>query len=175
MTHNAGSAITIGWDNEAGAGQWSIQGPVALIWTDELGNSILDERGAAVDAQFLPALGLGGGSQLLTAVLISLFTDAVAGPDDAIPDGSADPRGWWGGAIGSSLWLRSRSKATPDLPALIKRDIETALQWLVDDDVVAAIDVTAGYQRPGMVGCEVVLKRHDGARGAIRFAKLWES
>lgn len=169
------NAITIGWDNDAGVGQWTIEGPTALIWTDENGNSILDDRGGPIDAQFTPGSGLGGGSRLFTAVLISLFSDAIAAPDDIITDGSSDPRGWWAAPIGSRLWLRTRAKATPDLPAIVKRDIEDALQWLLDDDIVAATEVTAAYQRPGMLGCQIVLKRRDGARAAVRFARVWES
>src|SRR5260363_120954 len=35
-------------------------------------------------------------SDLQIAVMISLFTDRQARPDDVIPDGSTDARGWWG-------------------------------------------------------------------------------
>lgn len=51
---------------------------------------------------------------LKTAVLISLFTDRRAEPDDALPDdlpgqpGTGNPRGWWGD------WY-----APPQLPAIL--------------------------------------------------------
>ena len=55
------------------------------------------------------------GLDLQTAMLISLFSDRQAAPGDVIPDGSNDPRGWWGdNTIGSRLWLLSRSKQTQD-------------------------------------------------------------
>ena len=61
---------------------------------------------------------------LQTAVIISLFTDRRAEPDDTLPAEASDKRGWWGDAIavqvngrtveddriGSRLWLLSREK-----------------------------------------------------------------
>ena len=35
---------------------------------------------------------LASGNDLVSAVTISLFSDRAAEPDDAIPDGSTDPR-----------------------------------------------------------------------------------
>ena len=76
--------ITTIWVVESGTGDWSISG------------------GA-----------LASGDDLASAVLISLFTDGLAGDDDIPPDGSGDRRGWWGDAgedipIGSKLWLLDR-------------------------------------------------------------------
>lgn len=110
---------------------------------------------ADIATTWIPLLGAGdwalaggdlaSGSDLETAVLISLFTDAQAAPDDVIPDGTSDPRGWWGDdgettPIGSKIWLLARSKATPDIPSRLRTAILSALQWLVDDKVVTAID-----------------------------------
>ncbi len=108
-------------------------------------------------------------------MLISLFTDAEAGVDDAILDGSADPRGWWGGPIGSKIWLRTRSKATPLVLALVKNDIEQALAWLIEDDVAAMIDVETEWTRPGLLGARVVIRRVDGTRRALAFGRVWEN
>lgn len=163
------------WDPATGTGDWAIDAPKQLLWTDELGNSIVDEVGNPIGSVFTSGNGLVTGSDLYTSALISLFTDAQAEPDDIIPDGSNDPRGWWAGPIGSKLWLRERSKATSTLPALIKNDIEQALAWFIADGVVAAIDVAVEYERPGMIGAVVVFRRQDGARAALRFSRLWES
>lgn len=163
------------WDDQTGTGDWSLDPPSQFLWTDESGNSIVDEKGSAVDAQFYPGAGLVSGADLYTAVLISVFTDATADPDDVIPDGSSDPRGWWAGDIGSKLWLRSRSKATATVPALIQNDLTQALAWLIEDDVVASITVTASYVDAKTVGGTIVFKRRDGARMAVRFSRIWEN
>ncbi len=167
--------IATSWDVGSGTGDWTISAPAQLLWTDENGNTIVDEDGQAVSVQFSSGQGLVSGADLQTAVLISLFTDAVADEDDVIPDGSADPRGWWAGPIGSKLWLRTRSKALPALPALVKRDIEQALEWLLIDGVVAAVDVATEWTTPKMLGATVTFRRSDGARSALRFGRLWEN
>lgn len=169
------SDITTTWDVASGTGDWSLDITQSSFWTDENGNSILDDRGQPIDAFFVQGEGLVSGSDLVTSVLISLFTDAQAGTDDVISDGSGDPRGWWGGAIGSKLWLRERSKQTATVLALVKNDIEQALAWMITDGIVAAIEVTTEWTRPGMLGALVVLKRSDGARAAMNFSRLWES
>lgn len=166
--------IATRWDADSGTGDWTIDAAVQLVWIDEHGNSIRDEHGEAIGASFSPGKGLVTGADLQTAALISLFTDAEAGPDDVIPDGTTDPRGWWAGPIGSKLWLRSRSKATATLPALIKDDIEQALAWMIDDQVVAAIDVAVEYATTAMITAQVLFRRSNGARAALRFSRLWE-
>ena len=60
---------------------------------------------------------LTSGSDMYTAVIISLFTDGLARSDDQ-HDGT-DRRGWWGDSgsemtIGSRLWLLNREKLTRD-------------------------------------------------------------
>lgn len=123
---------------------------------------------------FVIGTGLISGSDLYTAALISIFTDAAASPDDVIVDGTNDPRGWWGDSnIGSKLWLRTRSKATALIPALVKSDVETALQWMLDDDVVAQINVTTEWTKPNMLGGQIEFLRQDGARAALAFSRLW--
>lgn len=167
--------IATRWDVASGLADWGVSVPNQIIWTDENGNSVTDDHGQPVSASFRPGAGLEWGDDLLTAVLISLFTDAEAGPDDPVTDASADPRGWWGGAIGSKIWLRLRSKATPVVLALVKSDIEQALAWLVEDGVVATIDVTTEWTSPGLLGALVLLRRSDGTRRALAFSRLWET
>ncbi len=84
---------------------------------------------------------LTSGHDLQTAVLISLFTDRIAEPDDVIPDGSNDPRGWWGDEfstvkIGSRLWLLTRAKQTQATLQRAYDYILQALQWMIDARLV---------------------------------------
>lgn len=163
------------WNTTAGVGDFTLSLAQQILWTDEDGNSVVDELGKPVSAVFTPGSGLLVGDELLTAVLISLFTDAQADGDDLIPDGSDDPRGWWAGGIGSKIWLRLRSRATPLVLAQVKNDIEQALAWLIEDGVVTAIEVLTEWTRPRLLGARVVLRRSDGTRRALQFSRLWET
>lgn len=138
--------IATTWDEQAGVGDWAIR-----------------------------TAGLSAQDDLYTAVLISLFTDAEAGDDDLIPDGTSDPRGWWAEPIGSKLWLMVRKKATPALLAIAKTYCEEALAWIVEDGVAASIEILTEFTRPGLLGIEVILRRSDGTRRALRFSRLWEN
>ncbi|HLN23876.1 MAG TPA: phage GP46 family protein [Patescibacteria group bacterium] len=109
---------------------------------------------------------LQSGDDLVTAVLVSLFTDAAARPDDVIPDGTTDPRGWWGDLgedvpIGSRLWLLDRSKATAEVLLKARDYIIEALQWLVDDGVVESFDIATEWTTPTMLGARVVAHKGD--------------
>ena len=128
---------------------------------------------------------LQSGDDLTTACLLSIFSDARADPDDVIPDapqdGAGDPRGWWGDAyadkpIGSKLWLRRRSKQTSAVLNAVRNDIEIATQWLIDDGVVASIDVACAWLAPGFLGASIELFKQDGTRAAkIEFRSAWSS
>ena len=169
------SDIALRWDIGAGRADFALSLADQLIWTDEAGNSVIDQNGRPVASTFTPGDGLAMGDELLSALIISLFTDAEASADDVITDGSGDPRGWWGGPIGSKIWLRARSKATPSTLALVKNDIEQALAWLITDDIVARIDVATEWTRPAMLGASVFLMRQDGTRRSLAFSRLWET
>jgi phage gp46-like protein len=110
---------------------------------------------------------LASGNDIVTAVLISLFTDAEAHPDDVIPDGSGDPRGWWGDddttRIGSRLWLIERAKRTDATLELAKGYIEEALQWLIDDGAVDSVDVYVEWTRAHTLGARVTVYRANQA------------
>ena len=79
------------------------------------------------------------------AIILSLFCDArddVANP--------ADPRGWWGDALGDGdrwggrLWtLASRAKHTTDTLRTAEELASEALQWMVKDGDAGAIRVSA--------------------------------
>lgn len=120
---------------------------------------------------------LQSGNDLTTAILISLFTDRIAASDDAIPDGTNDPRGWWGDdaalPIGSRLWLLNRAKQTTDTLSLAQGYIAEALQWLIDDGVVASFDIVTEWTRSGMLGAQVVAYEKSGTVVALNSSAVW--
>jgi phage gp46-like protein len=119
---------------------------------------------------------------LETAVLISLFTDRRANEDDELIN-QGQYRGWWGDLlseddqIGSRLWL-IRQKATQQNVNLAKEYIIEALQWMIDDRVVAKIDVETEAQGPAenkRLAARIRIYYNDGNVEAIEFKNLWEA
>jgi len=111
---------------------------------------------------------LVAGDDLATAVLISLFTDRRAEAEDVIPDGSGDPRGWWGDTgrdfpLGSKLWLLDRSKQTEDVRQRAEDYINDCLAWVLDGGIAASLTVEASWQKAGMLGARIVLFEPDGS------------
>lgn len=120
---------------------------------------------------------LRSGADLETAVLISLFTDRRADPDDVIPDGSGDPRGWWGDLgedrpIGSKLWLLERAKQTEPVRLRAKDYVDQALAWLVQDGIAAAVETQVTWNRPGGLAVVARILEPDGSLKA-EFAYQW--
>jgi phage gp46-like protein len=76
-----------------------------------------------------------GDDSPLTPATVSLHTDRMAMPDDTIPDGTDDRRGWWGdslkGAMGSRLWLLSREKRLADTVERAAFYAAECLEWIV--------------------------------------------
>lgn len=122
---------------------------------------------------------LADGSDLQTAVFISLFTDRQASADDAIPDGTTDRRGWWADdsehPIGSRIWLLDRSKQTQQTLRAAHDYITEALQWLIDDGVVARFDIYVEWTRAGLLGAQVVPWRQDGTKVAMNYLWVWSN
>jgi len=121
---------------------------------------------------------LQSGSDLLTSVLISLFSDRVANADDAILDGSGDPRGWWGDdgqyPVGSRLWLLERAKQNQDTLGRARDYIAEALQWMIDDGVVLSFDILVEWTRASVLGMQIIARRQDGTSEALNFAWAWK-
>ena len=115
-----------------------------------------------------------GASDLQTAVMLSLFTDRQARPDDVIPDSSENARGWWGHpALGSRLWLLERAKATEATRQQAQDYMTEALQWLIDDGVVARFEIKTAYRRSGRLDAQIMAYRQDGAAHAMQFEWAW--
>jgi phage gp46-like protein len=134
--------------------------------------------------------GLAADHDLETAVILSLFTDALAREDDVIPDLTDDRRGWWGNwespealELGSRLWLLSREKSTEETRRRAEEYAAEALAWMLDDDpqwgrVAARVDVEAEYVEVGPVppltlGLRIRIVRDDGSVYDRRYAWAW--
>ncbi|MEA9997044.1 MULTISPECIES: phage GP46 family protein [unclassified Pseudomonas] len=142
------SDISTVWNVDTGMGDWSVSG------------------GA-----------LASGDDLETAVLISVFSDRLAGDDDVLPDGSTDRRGFWGDddvPLGSKLWLLDRSRLTTDVANTAKIYIEESLKWIIDDGVASSVKVTMSIVPPRTLGALVVITRGDGTVVSLSFSRLWQ-
>lgn len=147
------SDITTSWSPQNSFGDWALQAPQLLA-----------------------------GNDLETAVLISVFTDRVAQQGDVIPDGTNNPRGWWGdnktdgttNPIGSRLWLLSRSIAPSQ--QVLNQAIsyaKQALQWLITDGVAAAVDVIANWNADDFLAMQVTIQRTNGNVVTVNYSWAW--
>lgn len=106
---------------------------------------------------------------LQTAVIVSLLTDRRAELDDKLPFDvrsdrpiPADRKGWAGDAfggqrIGSRLWLLQREKQTTETLRRAEFYAREALQWLIDDEHITAIELTAAWTNTGRLGMTIRL------------------
>ena len=120
---------------------------------------------------------------LRTAVIVSLFTDARAHDDDAVPDGTDDRRGYWadafadvaGDRFGSRMWLLGREKQLDATLLRAREYAEEALQWLIVDGVARSVDVSAYILSPGVLGLEIAIARANDTVARFRFDSFWGS
>ena len=123
---------------------------------------------------------------LETAVIISLFSDRRAKPDDPLPDpNNPDRRGWWGDLaspdvegdqIGSRLWLLERSKTLDSVLVQAKEYAQEALQWLIEDKVAARVVAETERQNdPGedRLALKVEIHKPDGSVIPFNFEAQW--
>jgi phage gp46-like protein len=119
---------------------------------------------------------------LETAVIISLFTDRRARPDDELPGIDDSRRGWWGDSLsdiegdetGSWLWLLYREKTTDETLSRAREYCLAALQWLLEDRIAESVNVKTWYQdqTAGLMIIEVVIIKLDGSQE--RYNLLWK-
>ena len=129
----------------------------------------------------LDALGLSQDAGLETAVILSLFTDARARDDDALPHGQTDRRGWWadaypataGDRFGSRLWLLRASKQLQASLTQARQFAEEALAWMVADHVARRVEVETFIPRDEVMGMLIRIVRPDGSVSDFRFEQLW--
>lgn len=147
---------------------------LALTWSNVHGSADL----SMIDSDLASEAGLE------TAVLLSLFTDRRAKNDDVPPSGDPnDRRGWWadqfadieGDLFGSRLWLLDRAKLSPEVARRAEEYVREALQWMLDDKVVASIGVTIDISRRDTMLIGVTLQRPGRDAVAFRFGRAWDS
>lgn len=126
---------------------------------------------------------------LETAVVISLFTDRRAEPDDELPDGTSDRRGWWGDVappivngraidghrLGSRLWLLGREKQLQSVVERARQYAREALQWMIEDGVCERIDVIAEIVRTGVLGLGITIYRPNADAVTFQFDHAWSA
>lgn len=131
----------------------------------------------------LDALGLSEDEGLETAIIISLFTDRRAEPDDVLPGSADDRRGWWADVfpdtqrdkIGSRLWLLLREKQLQSVVNRAREYAQEALNWLVEDGVVKTVNVAASIVRMGVLGLYIEVLRPDKTTAKYRFETFWNA
>ncbi|KAF1027065.1 MAG: hypothetical protein GAK29_00871 [Acinetobacter bereziniae] len=125
---------------------------------------------------------LSSGHDVRTAVLISLFTDRLADINDDLPDATTsvlnDRRGWWGDTgqqypIGSRLYLLDRSKAPMNIENDALNYATEALQWMLDDNVVARFDIQAKFVFGNQLRMTVIAYRQNGSIISEISEELW--
>lgn len=145
-------------------------GDVRIVWRD-LGGDVQ-----------LQGFDLARGDALKSAVIVSLFTDRRAEPDDVLPGSVEDRRGWWGDAfpdvagdrIGSRLWLLSREKQLGSVIERARQYAEEALAWLVEDGIASRVAVTAEAPRTGLLALGITIERPKLPDVEYRFSTAWE-
>lgn len=109
---------------------------------------------------------------LRTAVLVSLFSDRRAQTDDALPDDTDNRRGWWADAFGdiagdltgSRCWLLSRAKQTKETLLNAREYAMEALQWLLDDGIAQALNVSTEWVGAGILGLNISVTLPNGSQ-----------
>ncbi len=114
---------------------------------------------------------------LRPAVLVSLFQDARAEPEDELPGGpGGDRRGWWGDpegarSLGSRLWLLSRSAITAETEVRVRDAVREGLAWILEDEIAAALEVTTERVAEELIRVVVRITRGDSPR----WGHLWDA
>jgi phage gp46-like protein len=134
--------------------------------------------------------GLSEEEELATAIRVALGTDALADPEEILPDpDSVDRRGWWGDLdaeeiwngwpIGCKNWLLLRAKIA-DFGSVegatvvrVEQYTREALKPFIDRRIASKISVTA--QRVGRQEIDAHVTIYRGPLTAIelRFQFLW--
>jgi len=134
-----------------------------------------------IGAWQIEAGDLASDDGLQTAVIISLFTDALCSADEAASASAATRRGWWGDAyadvpgdlIGSRLWLLAREKRLPKVVERARQYAADALQWLVTDRVADSVEVQAEMVGTDTLALAIAITRRSEPLARYRFEAFW--
>lgn len=114
---------------------------------------------------------------LETSLIVSILSDARA--DESQVPQPESRRGWIGDLVatvpgyqyGSLLWLLEQARLTRDTLAQAENNARAALNWMIEDGLVQAIDVIASRQDGALI-LDVTMTSPDGS--TIRKAfDLW--
>ena len=140
---------------------------------------VMTENGGAV---VLSGFDLARDDGLETAVIISLFTDRRASPEQIpVELPQDDLRGYWGDIsnatpsdqTGSLLWLLAREKQLPQVLGRAQQYCREALAWMVEDLVATRVEVTAEFFSQGWMLILVDIFRPTGSPVRYRFNYEW--
>lgn len=119
---------------------------------------------------------------LETAVIISVFSDQRV-TNEELPPGIEFKRGWWadlfpeveGDRIGSKQWILNRSTNTLETVAQLENLVRESLQWMLDDGVASAIEVSAAIDEnnPELKTLAIEITRPSGGE-TDRFGIIWD-
>lgn len=118
--------------------------------------------------------------ELVQATLISLFSWRKSNDDDGV--NIPNRQGWWGDTfasetndrIGSRLWLLRREKLTDDVVARAREYAEESLQWMIDDTLASAINVSTDRENNRLNMSVEIVRPGDAQSIQARFQNLWE-
>jgi len=140
---------------------------------------VMTENGGAL---LVSGFDLERDDGLETAVIISLFTDRRASPEQ-IPSElpQDDLRGYWGDIsnatpsdqTGSLLWLLAREKQLPQVLGRAQQYCREALAWMVEDLIATRIEVTAQFIAQGWMLIAIDIFRPTGSAVRYQFNYEW--
>lgn len=118
--------------------------------------------------------------ELVQATLISLFSWRKSNDDDGV--NIPNRQGWWGDTfasetndrIGSRLWLLRREKLTDDVVARAREYAKESLQWMIDDALASAINVSTDRENNRLNMSVEIVRPGDAQSIQARFQNLWE-
>ncbi|MHC8366304.1 phage GP46 family protein [Pseudomonas sp. ZT5P21] len=140
---------------------------------------VMTENGGAL---VLSGFDLARDDGLETAVIISLFTDRRASPEQIpVELPQDDLRGYWGDIsnatpsdqTGSLLWLLAREKQLPQVLGRAQQYCREALAWMIEDLVATRVEVTAEFIAQGWMLILVDIFRPTGSPVRYRFNYEW--
>lgn len=145
------------------------RGDIAIVWGDVDGDLSVSDDDLLAD------------EGLVTAVLLSLFVDRRAEPDDVLPSGDADRRGWLGDEFaavegdryGSRLWLLDRAKRTPGIAREAEGYVREAVAWMLEDKVSDRVEVTVTDKPQALLFDLQIFRPGADDPVAFKFAHVW--
>jgi phage gp46-like protein len=154
-------------------------------------NTFFPKYSVTIDWQLLSDGTLDDSMALATAMVVALGTDALANPDDRLPDpDSTNREGWWGDMdadtiwngwpIGTRLWLLRRSAIEPPesksgaTQSWVMNYINETLQPFIDRKIASRFQIMSAKVTKQQI--DVVIRVYRGPLTAIdlMYQLLWQ-